>query len=153
MRNVLLLICVVAIPCVSSSQSNQVSWANLNTLHTGQKIEVVDMKSTKHKGTFVNVSDTAISYRDAAGEQAIPKPDVRSVKLMESRHRLRNTLIGGGVGAGAGAGIVAGAWENRGFIGGKGTGAIIGAVIGFAAGAVIGALVPSHRTLYSVNSP
>jgi hypothetical protein len=153
MRNILLLICVVAISGISSGQSNRASWANLNTLHTGQKIEVVDLKSAKHEGTFVNVSETAISYHEAAGEQAIQKQDVRSVKLMENRHRLRNTLIGGGVGAGAGAGITAGAWENRGFIGGKGTGAIVGAVIGFAAGAVIGVLVPSHRTLYSVNSP
>jgi hypothetical protein len=112
MRKILFLICVLGIPCASWSQTNQASWANLSTLRAGQKIQVVEMNSKKHSGTFVNVSDTAIWYKEAAGEQAIQRHDVRSVKLMENKHRLRNTLIGGAVGAGAGAGIGA-AWQGH----------------------------------------
>jgi|ERR1019366_7658432 hypothetical protein len=108
------------------------------------------MNSKKHSGTVVNVSDTAISFQNSAGEQTIQKPDVRSVKLA-NHHRLRNTLIDGVVGAGVGAGIGAAAWENQGFFGNKGAGAVVGAGLGFIAGTVVGGLRPTHSTIYSVN--
>jgi len=152
MRRNLFLICILGLPCVSWAQTNRASWANLSALQAGQKIQIVEMNSKKHSGTFLNVSDTAISYQETAGAHTIQKQDVNSVKLMENNHRLRNTIIGGAVGAGAGAGITAGTWENHGFTGGKGTGAAVGAVIGFVAGAVVGALLPSHKIIYSVNS-
>lgn len=69
MRKSLLLICVVGLSCVSWARTNRASWANLTGLQAGQKIEIVDMKSKKHFGTFVNVTDTAISYEDGAGDQ------------------------------------------------------------------------------------
>jgi len=152
MRKALLPICVLGLTCISGAQTSRASWANLSVLQAGQKIQIVDMKSEKHSGTFVNVSDTAISYQEAAGEQAIQKQDVYSVKLMENKHRLRNTLIGGAVGAGAGAGIGAASWENHGFLGSKGVGAEVGAAIGFVGGAIVGALLPSHKMIYRVNS-
>ncbi len=152
MRKGLFLICVLGLSCVAWARSNRTSWANLSVLQAGQKIQIVDMNSKEHSGVFVRFSDTAISFQEAAGEQTIQKQDVRSVKLMKNQHRLRNTLIGGAVGAGAGAGIVAGAWENHGFLGGKGVGAEVGAAIGFLGGAVVGALLPSHEMIYRVNS-
>jgi hypothetical protein len=151
MRKGLFLICVLGLSCVAWAQTNRASWANLSVLHAGQKIQIVDMNSKKHSGTFVNVSDTAISYR-AESEQTIQKEDIRSVKLMENKRRLRNTLIGGTVGAGAGAGIGAASWENHGFLGSKGVGAGVGAVIGFVGGVVVGVLLPSHKMIYSVSS-
>ena len=63
-------------------------------LHAGQKIQVVEMNSKKHSGTFVNVSDTAISYQKTASAQTIQKQDVRSVKLMENKFRLRTRSSG-----------------------------------------------------------
>jgi hypothetical protein len=122
------------------------------------------MNWKKHSGTFVNVSDTAISYDETVGEQTIQKQDVRSVKLMENNHRLRNTLIAGAVGAGVGA--VVGAAANHpctpqpsglfpNCVGpniGKGATAGIGAIVGFAGGAIVGALFPSHKMIYNVNS-
>ncbi len=159
MRNVLFLICVIAIPCASGAQTKQASWTNLSALQSGQKIQIVDMHSTRHSGTFENVSDTAISYQEAAVQQTVPKQDVRSVKLMENKHRLRNTLIGGGVGAGAGAGIGTATFHpcstSQPFCIqpiGKGVITGIGAVVGFAGGAVIGALLPSHKMIYGANS-
>lgn len=152
MRYILLLICALGIPSASFAQSNQASWADLGSLRAGQKIQIVDMTSKKHSGIFVHVTDTTISYNDTAGEQNLQKQDVRSVKLMDSTHRLRHTLIGAGVGAGAGAGITAAAWETHGFLGGHGTGAGVGAVIGGLSGAIVGAALPSHTTIYRVNS-
>lgn len=142
MRKLWILVCVLGMPCVVSAQ-----WANLNTLQAGQKIQVVE-NSKKDSGTFLNVSDKGISLQGKSGEQIIQRQDVRSVKLTENKHRLRNTLVGATVGAGAGAGISAAAWEPHGYVGGRGTGAAVGAVIGAVGGAVVGALWPSHETIY-----
>jgi hypothetical protein len=63
--------------------------------------------------TFVSVSDAAISYQQTAGEQTTQKQDVRSVKLMKTKHRLLNTAVLGGVGAGIGAGVGAGLYHEH----------------------------------------
>ncbi len=158
MRKNLLLIFVLGLSCISWAQNNRASWANLVGLQTGQKIEIVDMNSKKHSATFVSFTDTAISYQDSAGERTIQKEEVRSVKLMQNKHRLRNTLIGGAVGAGAGAGIGAAAehpCSSQSFCIqpiGRGGAAGIGAVVGFLGGAVVGVLLPSHETIYRVDS-
>jgi hypothetical protein len=152
MRKLLFLVCALGLPCASLAQSHQAAWANLSALHSGQSIEVTDTTSKTRPGTFLSVSDIAISFTDSSGEKTVQKQDVRSVKLMANQHRLRNTVIGAGVGAGAGAGIVAGTWESGGFLGGKGVGAAVGAVIGGISGAVVGALLPSHSTIYRVPS-
>jgi hypothetical protein len=142
MRKLWILVCLLAMPSVVSAQ-----WENLNTLQAGQKIQVIET-SKKDSGTFLSVSDKEISLQAKPGTQTIQRQDVRSVKLMENKHRLRNTLIGAAVGAGAGAGISAAAWEPHGYVGGRGTGAAVGAVIGAVGGAVVGALWPSHATIY-----
>jgi hypothetical protein len=152
MRKTLLLLCVLAIPAASFAQTNEASWAKLTRLQVGQKIQVVETSSKKHSGTFVSVSDSTISLKDAAGDETIQKQGVRSVKLMKSNRRLRNTLIGAGVGAGAGAGLTAAAWESRGWFGGKADGAAVGAVIGGLIGAILGVAAPSHDTIYSASS-
>jgi hypothetical protein len=101
----------------------------------------------------MTVSETAISYSEAAGEHSIQKQDVRTVKLMENKHRLRNTLIGAGVGAAAGGSIgAATSCSGTQCIFGRGAGAAVGAVALGVPGAIIGAFVPSHDTVYNVNS-
>jgi hypothetical protein len=105
MRKVLFLICALGIPYGAWAQTSQSSWANLSALRAGQKIQVVEMNSKKHSGSFVSVSDTAITFQEPAGERTIPHQNVRNIKLMKSNHRLRNTLVGAGVGGGVGAGI------------------------------------------------
>jgi len=159
MRKSLLLICVLGLSCVSrGAQTNRASWDNLSGLQAGQKIQIVDVNSKKHSGTFVSISSTALSYQDSAGEQTIQKQDIRSVKLMKNKHRLRNTLIGGAVGAGVGAGIGAAtshSCSSQSFCVqpiGKGGAAGIGAVVGFVGGASVGVMLPSHEMIYSVDS-
>jgi hypothetical protein len=153
-----LLLFVVGLSCTAFAQTDQASWANLSGLRPGQKIQVVGAPSKKHSGNFVSVSDTAISFREATGEQSIPKQDVLSVKLLENKHRLRNTLIVAGVGAGVGAAIGAASKKScssQSFcldIGGAALPAAGGAVLGAVGGAVVGALLPSHSTIYRVSS-
>jgi|HubBroStandDraft_3_1064219.scaffolds.fasta_scaffold67962_2 outer membrane lipoprotein SlyB len=152
MRKTLLLIGVLGLSCLSWAKTDPTSWANLSVLRPGQRIQLVDMQSKKHSGTFTSFSDTTITYHEAAGEQTIQKQDIRSVKLMGITRRLENTLIGAGVGSGVGAGIGAATWENHGWVRGKGTGAAVCAGIGLIFGTVIGVLMPGHKEIYSANS-
>jgi hypothetical protein len=157
MRKISVLLFVVGLSCAAFAQTDRASWANLSRLQPGQKIQVVGITSKKHSGNFVSISDTAISYRETNGEQSIPKQDVVSVKLLEHKHRLRNTLIVAGVGAGVGAGIGAAlhkSCSSQSFcldIGGAALPAGVGAVVGGLGGAVVGALLPSHTTIYQVS--
>lgn len=153
MRKSCFLICLLLISSAVRAQNKTASWDHLNSLATGEKIQVRTMNSVDVTGSFVSVSDSSITIRADAGAQTIQKGDVRRVRLMKNRHRLRNTLIVAGIGAGAGAGISAAAWEKGGFAGGKGDGAAVGAVIGAVGGAIVGALLPSHETIYSATSP
>ena len=158
MQKACFFICIVGLSCVSWAQTDRASWTNLNGLLVGQKIQIVDMHTKKYSGTFVNVSDASISCHGNAGEQTVQRQDVRSVKLMENKRRLRNTLVGGAVGAGAGAIILAAIdrpCSSQGFCIhpiGRGGAAGIGAAVGLLGGAVLGALLPSHKMIYSVNS-
>ena len=161
MRKLLFLVCVLGAPCASWAQTNPASWENLNTLQPGEKIQVLEMNSKKVSGTFVNVSDTAMSLQVKASQQTVQRQDVRSVKLMKHQHRLRNTLIGAAVGAGAGAGIGAAthhhvicttpcSLQNSNTFLSSSQAAAVGAVIGLAGGAEIGAAIPSHPTIYRI---
>jgi hypothetical protein len=165
MRRILFLICILGLPSALRAQSNQ-AWANLSALNAGWKIQIVEMNSKKHSGTFVSVSEAGISCQGTTGAQTIPKQDVRSVKLLENKHRRHNTLIGaavgGGVGAGVGAAIGAATFHScssqpfciqpAGEGGQAGIAAVFGLVGGAAVGAITGALVPSHKMIYSVTS-
>jgi hypothetical protein len=165
MHKLVSLVCVLGLSCVSFSQANhtsdkqtpptQAAWSRLSALHAGQKIQVVDTTSKKHTGTFISVSDTAIVYGKNTNEESIQRQDVQTIKLMENKHRLRNTLIVAAAGAGVGAGI--GAAAHKGCspatsfcldIGGRAIPAAIGAVVGGVGGAVVGAVLPSHDTIY-----
>ena len=155
MRNSLFLACLLGIPCALVAQSGQSSWASLSGLRAGQKIQIDEMNSKKHSGIFENVSDSAISIRDASGEMSVQKQDVRSVKLLSSGHRLRNTLICAGVGAGGGAiaGAALGETQNKGFdIVTTGELTAAGALGGGVIGTIVGVLLPSHDTIYRASS-
>ncbi len=157
MRTIAFLLCFSGLSCVSVAQNNP-AWSSLTALHAGQKIQIVETNAKKHSGTFVNVSDTAISYQENAGQLTIQKQDVRSVKLLDNNHRLRNTFIGAAVGAGVGAGIGAAVYKpcSGSFCidpGGRAIPTGIGAVIGGLGGVVVGALLPSHSTIYNVTPP
>jgi hypothetical protein len=158
MRKIFLLLFVLGLPCAAFAQADRASWANLSALQPGQRIQVVGMTSKKHSGNFMSISDTAISYRETNGEQSIPKPDVLTVKVMDHKHRLRNTLIVAGVGAAVGAGIGAALnkpCSSQSFcldVGGAALLAGVGAVLGGVGGAVVGILLPSHSTIYQVSS-
>ena len=145
MQKTLLLLAVLSLPCLSPAQANPTLWTNLNSLHSGQKIQIIDTASKKYSGTFINASDASIAFAQTSGQENLQRPDIRTVKLMQNKHRLRNSLIIGAAGAGIGAGI--GAALHKGCasqsfcldIGGRALPAGIGAVIG-GIGAGVGGL-------------
>jgi thiamine pyrophosphate-dependent acetolactate synthase large subunit-like protein len=160
MRRLLLLICILGVSSAARTRSQAGDWENLNALRAGETIQVRELNKTKITGTFLNVTEAAIALQADAGAQSIQRQDVRSVKRMKNRHRLRNALILGGVGAGVGAGIGAAAHhpcpasQSLCFdIGGRSLPAGIGAVAGFLGGGTVGALLPDHETIYSVRLP
>jgi hypothetical protein len=149
MRKLWIVVCVLAMPCAASGQSNKSAWENLSALQAGHRIEVVEINSKKVSGAFVNVTDAGISLQGQSGEQTISRQDVRVVKLMENKHRLRNAAIGAAIGAAAGAGALGGLVNSaEGGFNFTAQGAGIGAGAGAVIGAIVGALWPSHQTVY-----
>jgi hypothetical protein len=149
MRKSWFLICVLAATYTSWAQSGPASWQNLNSLHEGERIQVREKNSRKVSGTFLNVSEAAISVQDQTGSQALQRQDIVRVRLMKNKHRLRNAFIGAGIGAGLGAAL--GGAANNGFVN-RGVFAAGVAASFSVPGAVIGALVPDHSTIYNVGS-
>jgi hypothetical protein len=149
--------CILGISCAAIAQTNHGSWANVSNLVAGQKIQVVEVTKKKHSGAFVSASDSGIVFNGAAGHESVQRENVRSVKLIENRHRLRNTLIGLGLGAGAGAATGLGVGEankskSNGFnIVSTGSLTLAGSLGGGLVGAIVGVLLPSHDTIYSVS--
>jgi thiamine pyrophosphate-dependent acetolactate synthase large subunit-like protein len=150
MRNLLFVVCLLAMPCVSRAQNSEASWETLHALRAGEKIEVVETTLKNHKGTLVTSSEESITLRESGAEQTIKKENVTRVTRLEKTHRLRNALIFGAVGAGVGAGIGAAAVRCHpgDIVCGRGVVAAVGGVVGLLGGLAIGTAVPSHDTIY-----
>lgn len=93
------------LPLLASGQGTQDSWDNLRALHVGEKIQVVDQKLRSYVGTFVGVTEEAISFQVGRDQVTIQRPDLLRVSSRERTRRGRNALIGLAVGAAAGAAI------------------------------------------------
>jgi len=150
-RNFALVCFCLLFPSILNAQSKNDSWDALRSLRVGEKVEVVEISMKKQIGTFSTVTDEAIQLRQGSNDVGIRKESVVRVTLLEKSHRLRNVLIFAAIGGGAGAGIGAAAAGSHSFLG-RGPATAVGAVIGLASGAGIGAAIPSHPTVYRVES-
>ena len=142
---------LLAMPGIVFAQASQSTWSSVMTLKPGQKIQVDDLNAKKHTGVLMTVSDSAITLQESSGEKSVQKQEIHSIKLLDSSHRLKHTLLGAGIGAGAGAGVLAASWESHGFLGGRGVGATVGLAIGGVTGATVGSLLPTHNTVYLIH--
>jgi hypothetical protein len=162
MRSIMMAVLVLMLPYLSAAQASASSWANLRLLRSGQKIQVLQINARKVSGVFLSVSDSGITLEVKTGEQTIERRDVRIVRLMKNKHRLRNTLIGAGIGAGVGAGTGAASYRQKcapdsmgvAICGqpffSKGLDAAFGAAVGLVGGAAVGALWPTSQVIYYV---
>jgi hypothetical protein len=157
MRKLAVTLMLMGTPILSRAQTPENSWAALNALHAGQRIEIIETNFKKHGGTFSTVTDEGIQLREGGSDVGIRKENVMRVTLLDKSHRLRNAFLLGGLGAGAGAGIGAAASRCSSTTGsfnfcglGRSVAIGIGAVIGLAGGAGVGAAIPSHPTIYRI---
>jgi len=152
----LISLCLLAMACSSFAQTGKSSWVNLSALQPGWRIQVVETNSKQDSGLFVSITEDAVTLQEKHGEKTIQRRDVRIVRLMKNKHRLRNTFIGAGVGAGVGAGIGAatdGPCKSCFFSLTRGQQAAIFAAPGIVIGAAIGALWPTHEIVYRTDGP
>lgn len=141
------LLLVLMAPRFSLAQSSKGNWDNLMQLQLGQKIEVVDSHMKTLKGTFVSVSDDAISLLAGKTEESVPRANVVRVSVRNTSHRTRNMLLGAGIGGGiaiAATIVPLAANSNEGNRCGV---CIAGIAAGFGGGTALGAL-PRSRTVY-----
>ena len=155
MRKAALACFLILIPYSLCAQERTADWRVLYGLHAGEKIELIETGMKKHVGTFSTVTEEMIQLREGSNDIGIRKENVVRVTALDKSHRLRNSLLLGGVGAGAGAGIGAAATRcsstsgSLNFCGlGRGVAIGIGAMAGLIGGAGIGAAIPSHPTIY-----
>lgn len=138
------------IKAAAASQSSEESWDNLQQLHIGQKIQVVDMKLKSIEGEFSGLSDERLSLRRGKQELMFPRTDVLRVGL-RGGGRLGNSLIGLTIGALAGlaTGAVVDAIDDVDRSdSGSNNGKISAAFAGLGIGAGIGAAFPGYHTIY-----
>ena len=151
MRKAALACFLILIPYSLCAQERTADWRALYGLRAGEKIELIETGMKKHVGTFSTVTEEMIQLREGSNDIGIRKESVVRVTALDKSHRLRNSLLLGGVGAGAGAGIGAAATtcSTNSFTGcWRGVAAGIGAVVGLLGGAGVGAAIPSHPTIY-----
>ena len=60
MRTFAIIVMLLGMPLLSRAQTAQNSWGALNSLHAGQRIEIVETHLKKHNGMFSTVTDEAI---------------------------------------------------------------------------------------------
>jgi hypothetical protein len=73
MRKLLVVVCLMATPCVSRAQKSN-AWDALNALRANEKIEVVEASLKQRKGIFVAVSEESITLRENAADQTVLNP-------------------------------------------------------------------------------
>src|SRR5215470_11603954 len=96
----LLIVLVSVIP----SQAQKSRWENLDQIHAGAKVQVVERSLKSNSGKFVGFSDTDLTIEVLGNELVIPREQVYRVTV-SGKNRKRNALIGTGIGAAAGLGV------------------------------------------------
>ena len=136
---------------VVSAQAKTSRWENLDQIHRGAKIDVVEQSLKSISGKFVRDSQDDLTVDVQGKEVTIQKEQVYRVSVVGTK-RKRNALIGLAAGAGAGAGWAAAMRNTENWRTGDSAG-LIGGCAGIGAG--IGALIPSTSTkaVYVADAP
>jgi hypothetical protein len=149
-RSGFMLLFFLVLPAVTGARAEQGQWSDLKGLKLGQGVEVIESNMKSHGGTFVAVTDEAITLREKDSDVSVKRETVARVSTTSGARRGEHAVVGlvagGLIGAGIGA-LAAGSgkdliWSNR------GVGALFGVAIGGPSGAAIGACIPAHTTIY-----
>ncbi|HWR15626.1 MAG TPA: hypothetical protein VN577_12410 [Terriglobales bacterium] len=145
------LIWIVALLSILPVQAQTSRWEDLEQIHGGAKIEVVERSLKSTSGNFVRVSQADLTLEVKGKEVTIQKEQVRRVSVVRTK-RKRNALIGLAAGAGAGAGWAVAMRNTENWRPGDSAG-LVGGCAGI--GAEIGALIASKSTtaVYIADEP
>jgi hypothetical protein len=149
-RSVVMLLFFLVFFSVLGAYAEQPQWSDLKGLKLGQGIEVVESNMKSHGGTFVAVTDDAITLRENDSDVAVKRESIARVSTTSGarrgEHAIAGLVAGGVIGAGIGAAAAGSGknfiWSNRGL------GALFGVLIGAPSGAAVGACIPAHTTIY-----
>jgi hypothetical protein len=127
----------------------QQSWDSLRELKSGERIRVLEIAGTEHKGAFSTISNDAITIRTSKGEVAIDRARTRRVQVASNTRRVRNAVIGAAIGVAVGVTVdqTLGTYF-RNESGETGAARAVTYVAPIAIFSGIGAALPSWRTLY-----
>jgi hypothetical protein len=147
-RMLLLLVSLLPAGIAIAEVKDVGSWDGLKEIRAGDKIEVIDQNLKSYRGTFVSVSDEAISLRSKKDTFTVERANVLRVSVRDSGKRTRRMLLGAAIGAGAALAITVPIQVANSNEGNDIAGIMAGATAGAAgAGLAIGSTM-GNRTVY-----
>lgn len=138
------MVALSVLPC----GAQQSRWENLDQIHAGLMVQVIEENLKSTTGQFVRFSESDLTLNVNDQEVVIPRDKVYRVSV-GGKNRKGNALIGLGIGAAAGVGV--GAAANR-VVGNAGIIPACAAAWG-GVGAGVVALMPASREIYRAESP
>ncbi len=127
----------------------QQSWDALRELKAGERIRVLEIAGTEHRGAFSTVSNDAVTVQTSKGEVAIERARARRVQIASGTRRFRNAVIGAAIGVAVGVTVdqTLGTYF-RNESGQTGAARAVTYVAPISVLGGIGAALPSWRTIY-----
>jgi len=125
------------------------AWNRVQSLKPGEKVEVHRIKKKKLRGALVSVASDSVTVEVQNLPIAIPRSEIRRLKVESESQRSKNAAIGAGIGAGGGiaaAIILDGALTDGNGV--SGSAAVLLGGLGSAAGFVIRIMRRAYKTIY-----
>lgn len=144
----LLIFFSIAVQAADDAPKPENNWDNLQRLHAGQKVDVVDQKLKTHRGEFTSFDDSGVTIAVKNGPLRLSRQDVFRVSSRERSKRLRNAAIGAAIGAAAGLAIGAPLDYRFSNEGNEHIAKTLFIPIGAGVGAALGSAVPGFETIY-----
>lgn len=143
-----LLGCFLVLASLIPAEAQKSRWEDLDQIHHGAKVQVVEQSLKSTSGKFVRFSHDDLTLEVQGKEVAIQREQVFRVTV-SGKNRKRNTLIGLGIGGALGVGV--GAAANQ-VVGDARVIPATGAAWA-GLGAAIGAIIPASKTVYRAERP
>ena len=146
----------VLVPAEARGQSSPddiaAQWRRVQSVPSGEQVEVRRLSGQKVKGTVIATSDDGLTIQAEAGQLSIPRSEIRQVKVRRRSANLKRGAIGAAIGAASGVAIIVildGALTDGDGVA-EDAAAILGAV-GAGIGFLTGVIPSGFITIYKAN--
>jgi hypothetical protein len=136
----------------SSRDDIAAQWRRVQSVPSGEQVEVRRLSGQKVKGTVISTADDGLTIKAETGQLNIPRSEIRQVKVRRRSANLKRGAIGAAIGAASGVVVVValdGALTDGNGVA-EDAAAILGAIgagIGFLAGVIPSGFI----TIYKAN--